>query len=160
VIITDMNYYPVSKYHFDLSGTAFGAMAKTGLNDKLRHAGILDIQFRRVPCNYKGLNVNFRVQVGSNPNYFAVLVQYAGKDGAVVQLDLMETNRATGKPTGVWTPMRVSWGAVWRLDTKRPLQPPFSLRVRNGSGKTLVASNVIPADWKPLTDYPSSVQFP
>ncbi|XP_066376855.1 expansin-B6-like [Miscanthus floridulus] len=160
VIITDMNYYPVSKYHFDLSGTAFGAMAKTGLNDKLRHAGILDIQFRRVPCNYKGLNVNFRVQVGSNPNYFAVLVQYAGKDGAVAQLDLMETDTATGKPTGVWTPMRVSWGAVWRLDTKRPLQPPFSLRVRNGSGKTLVASNVIPAYWKPLTDYPSSVQFP
>nr|CAB3500181.1 unnamed protein product [Digitaria exilis] len=160
VIITDMNYYPVSKYHFDLSGSAFGAMARSGLNDKLRHAGIIDIQFRRVPCNYKGLNVNFRVQVGSNPNYFAVLVQYAGKDGAVVQLDLMETDKATGKPTGVWTPMRVSWGAVWRLDTKRPLQAPFSLRARSDSGKTVVAENVIPADWKPMTDYPSNVQFP
>ena len=47
VIITDMNYYPVSKYHFDLSGTAFGSMATYGLNDKLRHAGIIDMQFRR-----------------------------------------------------------------------------------------------------------------
>lgn len=47
VMITDMNYYPVATYHFDLSGTAFGSMASWGLNDKLRHAGIIDMQFRR-----------------------------------------------------------------------------------------------------------------
>jgi hypothetical protein len=46
-MITDMNYYPVATYHFDLSGTAFGSMADWGLNDKLRHAGIIDMQFRR-----------------------------------------------------------------------------------------------------------------
>ncbi|KAM3198529.1 hypothetical protein ACQJBY_073584 [Aegilops geniculata] len=54
VIITDMNYYPVSPYHFDLSGTAFGAMAKDGHNDELRNAGIIDMQFRRVHASTRG----------------------------------------------------------------------------------------------------------
>jgi hypothetical protein len=47
VIITDMNYYPVAPFHFDLSGTAFGRLAKPGLNDKLRHSGIIDVEFTR-----------------------------------------------------------------------------------------------------------------
>uniref|UniRef100_A0ACD5TIH2 Uncharacterized protein n=1 Tax=Avena sativa TaxID=4498 RepID=A0ACD5TIH2_AVESA len=157
VMITDMNYYPVAKYHFDLSGTAFGAMAKPGQNDKLRHAGIIDIQFRRVRCKHQGLMVTFHVQRGSNPNYLAVLVEYANRDGTVVRMELMQSKN--GRPTGYWEPMTHSWGAIFRKDTKRPLQGPFSLRIRSESGKTLVANQVIPANWKPDTAYRSNVQF-
>ncbi|KAL6642714.1 hypothetical protein ACP70R_020895 [Stipagrostis hirtigluma subsp. patula] len=159
VIITDMNYYPVSKYHFDLSGTAFGRMALPGLNDKLRHAGIIDIQFRRVPCYFPGLTINFHVQHGSNPFYLAVLIEYEDLDGDVVQVDLMESRSAYGPPTGYWEPMHESWGSIWRMDSNRPLQGPFSLRIQSDSGKTLVANNVIPANWMPNTDYRSYVQF-
>ncbi|TKV98744.1 hypothetical protein SEVIR_9G580900v4 [Setaria viridis] len=159
VIITDMNYYPVAPYHFDLSGTAFGAMAKDDRNDELRHAGIIDIQFKRVACQYPGLTVTFHIERGSNPNYLAVLVEYSNGDGDVVQVDLMESRAEDGEPTGVWEPMRESWGSIWRMDTRRPLQGPFSLRVTNESGKTLVADNVIPADWQPDNVYSSIVQF-
>ncbi|EMS46139.1 Expansin-B7 [Triticum urartu] len=159
VIITDMNYYPVARYHFDLSGTAFGAMAKDGRNDGLRHAGIIDMQFKRVPCQYPGLSVTFHVEQGSNPNYLAILVEYENGDGDVAQVDLMESRPDNGEPTGVWTPMRESWGSIWRLDTHRPLQGPFSLRVTNESGRSLVAEQVIPADWQPNTVYSSLVQF-
>ncbi|GJM87887.1 hypothetical protein PR202_ga03886 [Eleusine coracana subsp. coracana] len=153
VMITDMNYYPVATYHFDLSGTAFGSMANWGLSDKLRHAGIIDMQFRRVQCNFPGLTINFHVEHGANPNYLAVLVEFANKDGTVVQVDLMEAN------SGYWVPMRESWGDIWRMDSYRPLKGPFSFRLRSDSGKMVVANNVIPANWQPNTDYRSYVQF-
>ncbi|GJN30005.1 hypothetical protein PR202_gb18278 [Eleusine coracana subsp. coracana] len=159
VIITDMNYYPVAPYHFDLSGTAFGAMAKDDRNDELRHAGIIDIQFKRVPCLYPGLTVTFHVEHGSNPYYLAVLVEYANGDGDVVQVDLMESLPDSGEPTGVWVPMHQSWGSIWRMDSHRALQGPFTLRITNESGGMLVADQVIPADWQPDQVYSSIVQF-
>jgi len=152
-MITDMNYYPVAKYHFDLSGTAFGAMAQPGRNNELRHAGIIDIQFARVPCEFPGLKVGFHVEEGSSQVYFAVLVEYENGDGDVVQVDLME------KGSRLWTPMRESWGSIWRLDSNHRLQPPFSIRTRSDSGKTLVARDVIPANWRPNTFYRSIVQY-
>ncbi|XBJ24886.1 hypothetical protein VPH35_002666 [Triticum aestivum] len=153
VMITDMNYYPVAQYHFDLSGTAFGALAKPGLNEKLRHSGIIDIQFRRVPCNFPGLKINFHVVDGSNAVYLAVLIEYEDMDGDVIQVDMKEAN------SGSWTPMRESWGSIWRMDSNHRLQGPFSMRITSDSGKKLVANNVIPANWRPNTDYRSFVQF-
>ncbi|XP_025797067.1 expansin-B3-like isoform X2 [Panicum hallii] len=153
VAITDMNYYPVAKYHFDLSGTAFGALAQPGRNDELRHAGIIDIQFKRVPCIYPGLTVTFHIEHGSNPVYFAVLVEFEDGDGDVVQVDLMEAN------SGWWTPMRESWGSIWRLDSNHRLRAPFSLRITNESGQKLVAYQVIPANWAPNTYYRSNIQY-
>ncbi|VAI11392.1 unnamed protein product [Triticum turgidum subsp. durum] len=149
--------YDNAPYHFDLSGTAFGKLAKPGRNDELRHAGIIDIQFTRVSCEFPGLKVGFHVEEGSNAVYMAILVEYENGDGDVVQVDLMESGRR-GRG-GRWTRMRESWGSIWRLDSNHRLQAPFSLRIRNESGKTLVARNVIPKNWRPNTFYRSIVQY-
>nr|CAD1844882.1 unnamed protein product [Ananas comosus var. bracteatus] len=143
--------------HFDMSGTSFGSMAQPGREDELRHAGKLQIQYTRVPCNYPGLNIAFHVEEGSNPVYFAILIEYEDGDGDLASVDLME---GAGPTAGTWTPMRESWGAIWRLDSDHALQGPFSIRLSTlTSGKTLVASNVIPADWQPLSTYRSIVNY-
>jgi hypothetical protein len=72
-MITDMNYYPVAKYHFDLSGTAFGGMAQPGRDNELRHAGIIDIQFRRsVTCTACFIEPHGKQSEGPTPtkSYF------------------------------------------------------------------------------------------
>jgi hypothetical protein len=99
------------------------------------------------------------VQHGSNPNYLAVLVEYEDGDGDAVQVDIMESRLPDRVPTGFWVPMKESWGSIWRLDRLRPLQGPFSLRVTDESGRSLVANQVIPHYWMTNAAYRSFVQF-
>ncbi|CAJ1967967.1 unnamed protein product [Sphenostylis stenocarpa] len=140
-----------SQYHFDLSGSAFGAMAVSGQDQKLRNAGKINIQYRRwrrvsfcrVECNYGGVSIAFRVDTGSNQEYFAMVIEFEGGDGDLEKVELKEA-----LDSAPWYTMQRSWGAVWKLDKGSPLNPPFSIRLTTvKSVNTVVASNVIPKDW-------------
>ncbi|XBI88611.1 hypothetical protein VPH35_026554 [Triticum aestivum] len=138
--------------HFDLSGKAFGAMAKRGQADNLRNAGSIKVQYNRVPCNWHGLDIAFKVDGGSNPNYLAVLIEDEAGDGDLSAVELQQRG-------GSWVPMQESWGAVWKYNAGSTLQAPISIRITSGSGKKLVARNVIPSGWQAGKTYRSIVNF-
>ncbi|CAA7403596.1 unnamed protein product [Spirodela intermedia] len=141
--------------HFDMSGTAFGAMALPGQSDQLRGAGVLAVQFMRSECSYAGQNVAFQVDAGSNPHYLAVLIEYEDGDG-----DLSGVYLGQSPGSGSWLPMEQSWGAVWKINSALALRAPFSFRLTSlTSEKTFVATDVIPAGWQPGATYRSSVNF-
>ncbi|XP_078148172.1 expansin-B7-like isoform X2 [Carex rostrata] len=140
-------------YHFDMSGIAFGSLALPGKELDLHKAGKLAVLFKRVPCDYKGRNINFHVEQGSNPNYLALLTEYQNGEGDLSNLEIKEAGSST------WTPLKQSWGKIWRLDSAHPLKGPFSVKVTTLSGKSIVANDAIPADWKANTKYDAKVNF-
>ncbi|KAI4320082.1 hypothetical protein MLD38_033598 [Melastoma candidum] len=143
--------------HFDLSGHAFGSMAIQGEESTLRDAGVLEISFSRVPCEYPGQSIAFRVDAGSNQFYFATIIEFEQGDGDLAGVDLAE---ATTGNEG-WKPMQQSWGALWKLDGYgSALSPPFSIRLTTHSGNSIVAKDVIPANWQAGATYRSIVNFP
>ncbi|XBJ03843.1 hypothetical protein VPH35_022896 [Triticum aestivum] len=162
VVITDQcpDAQCQKRPHFDMSGTAFGAMAKPGMADKLRNAGVLNIEFERVPCKYHGKKISFKMDSGANPFYLAMLVEYEAGDGDLNSVEVMEAGGKKGYAK--WEKMRQSWGALWCMDSKtgKPLEAPFSFRLTSSSGKVLVANNVVPAGWNAGKCYESKVNYP
>lgn len=159
VIITDFcpgGPCATDSAHFDLSGTAFGAMAKAGEEVAFRDAGVLKIRYARVACDYSGRTVAFHVDPGSNSNYFAAVIEYEEGDGDLAGVSLKEASMGPEE----WRSMQQSWGAVWKLDAGSEMQPPFSIRLTSQySRETIVAKNVIPENWKPGSTYRSLVNY-
>ena len=124
------------------------------LSYKVNHwLNITEYGATRVKCNYPGKTITFKVDSGSNDEYFASLIEF--EDGAG---DLNAVNLKQALDQDSWLPMQRSWGAVWKLDHGSALKAPFSIRLTT-SGQTIVANNVIPAGWKPGQTYRSVVNF-
>ncbi|KAK8481723.1 hypothetical protein V6N13_018364 [Hibiscus sabdariffa] len=153
VILTDLN--PHSQADFVLSSKAFMALAYPSMvRDILKH-GIVDVEYKRVPCEYKNQNIAVRVEGSSkHPNYLAIKLLYQGGQTEVFGINVSQV----GNPK--WIPMRRNYGAVWDTSNAPKGALDFRFAVTHGfDGKWIWAKNVLPANWKPGQVYDSGVQL-
>ncbi|KAL6573478.1 hypothetical protein OROHE_001937 [Orobanche hederae] len=135
--------------HFDLSGKAFGSLAKSGEEDTLRKAGRINIQYQSVRCHYS-THITFKIDSGSNPNYLAFAIEFIGGDGDIGSVMISSPNSKG------WLTMEQSWGATWKIELPVGIKGPYSIKLMTIESKsTILANNVIPVDWVPGQHYHS-----
>ncbi|CAL0329352.1 unnamed protein product [Lupinus luteus] len=155
VIVTDLHNN--SQTDFVLSSQAFKALAKEGLDQEIFKRGIVDIEYKRIPCDYKNHNLSVRVEESSKkPYYLALTFLYQGGQTEIVSVDITKVGSST------WSSfLSRNHGAVW--DTSKVPEGPLQLRIvvtAGFDGKQIWAQKeVLPADWKNGVVYDTGIQI-
>ncbi|XP_038888822.1 expansin-like A1 [Benincasa hispida] len=154
IVLTDHN--SDNRTDFVLSKKAFSAMALNGKGQELLKIGIVDIEYKRIPCEY---NKNLLIQVvewSHKPYYLAIKFLYQGG-----QTDITAVNLRAQDDSGDWQYMKRNYGAIW--DTNKVPEGAIKLVVivvsgyKNGRG--IMINYALPADWKNGEIYDTGIQI-
>ncbi|GAB4853049.1 hypothetical protein Ancab_040583 [Ancistrocladus abbreviatus] len=130
-------------------------MAIEGREKILLSLGVVDMQYKRIPCDFKNHHLSLRVEESSNyPNYLVVKVLYQGGQTDMIGIDVFQVGSSTV------TSLRHNYGAIWSTNMvpNGPLQ--FRFAITSGYDKKFVYSkNALPADWKIGVIYDMGIQI-
>eukprot|EP00252_Welwitschia_mirabilis_P002900 TRINITY_DN12909_c0_g1_i2.p1 TRINITY_DN12909_c0_g1~~TRINITY_DN12909_c0_g1_i2.p1 ORF type:complete len:222 (+),score=18.28 TRINITY_DN12909_c0_g1_i2:210-875(+) len=155
VVVTDVGR--ANDAEFILTNHAFSAMAVSADADSFLVAkGIVNIQYRRISCQYAGRNLAIKIDESSNfPSYLAVQFWYQAGKKDITAVDFCENANLECKLG------RRSHGAVW--DVVRPPSGDLSVRVLVSEGEDdeqwVTATNLIPSNWTAGALYDSGIQL-
>ncbi|XP_047326681.1 expansin-like A2 [Impatiens glandulifera] len=155
VIVTDLNND--KNTDFVLTRSAFVAMASKGKERDILRQGILDVQYRRIPCEYKNKNLTINVDESSHrPSYLALKFIFQGGQTEIVEVDVAQVGSLDWSSLNrrgndaVWATSRVPSGALQ-----------MRMVVTSGfDGKWIYTKHsVLPANWTPGSMYDSGLQI-
>ncbi|KAL1568953.1 expansin-like B1 [Salvia divinorum] len=142
---------------FILSTPAYANLAKPNMAAELFAYGVVDVEYRRIPCRYAS-NLVIKVHERSSyPHYLAVVPIYQSGTTDITALQIWQEDCKE------WREMRRVYGAVW--DTQSPpLGAAISLKLQivgtaNAEAKWVQLSSVIAADWKAGLTYDAAIQL-
>ncbi|MED6216281.1 hypothetical protein PIB30_006221 [Stylosanthes scabra] len=117
--------------HFDLAKPAFLKIAQY-------KAGIVPVQYRRVPCKRQG---GVRYTITGNPYFNLVKVWNVGGAGDVVGVQVKGDDKLK------WTEMKRNWGQKWETNAML-VGESLTFRVRASDGRYSTSWHVAPKNWQ------------
>ncbi|KAJ1296414.1 hypothetical protein BS78_01G298600 [Paspalum vaginatum] len=138
-----------------LSGAAYAAMARAGAAARLRERRVVDVEYKRIPCDYGRRNLSIRVEETSRaPSQLSIRFLYQGGQTDIVAVDVATVGSSN------WRFLTRDHGPAW--STAQAPAGPLQLRlvVTGGyDGKWVWAeSEVLPRRWRPGRVYDAGVQ--
>ncbi|KAM3215353.1 hypothetical protein ACQJBY_067383 [Aegilops geniculata] len=155
---------------FLLTKDAFAAMTTLDRGAELADAAV-DVDFRRIPCVYKGKNLAVKVEETSSRGrgYLALRFLYQGGQTDIAAVEVAQAATGSSGTNNDAAPLPTSWQymtrreaspSVWR--TSRVPAGPLQLRlvVTAGSGGKWLRTDgaVLPAEWQPGAVYDTSLR--
>jgi hypothetical protein len=154
IVVTD--FTESSQTDFVVTRSTFSSMALPDQGDQLLNAGIIDIEYKRVPCQYKDQNMSVKVdKLSRYPNYLAVQFLYQGGQTDIVSVDVEQVGSSEKHD------LKRNYGAVWDIENppEGPLQFGFVIFSGYNGKRVWPTKPVLPSDWKVGGVYDSGLQI-
>ncbi|KAJ0014311.1 hypothetical protein Pint_21052 [Pistacia integerrima] len=117
--------------HFDIARPVFSQIAEY-------LAGIVPIEYRRVPCQKQG---GIRFTINGNPHFNLVSVWNVAGAGDVISVQVKGDKKLK------WTALTRNWGQKWQTDAMM-VGESLTFRVKASDGRSSTSWHVVPKNWQ------------